>query len=51
MIQLPNIKALCLVVSDKKIFSCCSLYKPIDVNYVTPGVGPFLAPGVYFEQT
>ena len=25
----PNIKALGLVVSDKKIFSSCSLYKPI----------------------
>ena len=38
--SLPSIKALCLVVSDKKFFSCFS-----DVANVTPRVGPFLAPG------
>ena len=26
---IPNIKTLGLVVSDKQIFSCCSLYKPM----------------------
>ena len=39
---MPNIKALGLVVSDKKIFSCLpyiSLYK----TYVSPG-GPILGP-------
>ena len=40
---IPNIKALGLMVSDKKIFSCFSyirLCKTCD-----PGAGPFLAPG------
>ena len=38
-----HIKALCLVVSDKKIFSCfpnISLGKTCD-----PGADPFMAPG------
>ena len=26
---IPKVKALGLVVSDKKIFSCCSQYKPM----------------------
>ena len=38
---LPNIMALGVMISDKKIFPCFSLY----VKHVTPGVGPFLAPG------
>ena len=45
----PNTKALGLVVSDKKIFSCFhyrSLCKTCD-----PGMGPFLTPGAYFEPT
>ena len=43
---IPNIKALGLVVSDKKIFS----HFPIKayVKHVTPGAGPFLAPRVLF---
>ena len=32
-----------LVVSDKKI-SLCFPILPIDVNHVTPGAGPILAP-------
>ena len=36
---IPKVKALGLVVSDKKIFSCCS-------QPVTPEVGPLLAQGL-----
>ena len=43
------IKALGLVVSDKKIFfKVFPIYAC--VKHVTPGLGPFLAPGFYFEQ-
>ena len=45
MMLVPNIKALGLMVLDKKIFSCFSLYKPIYVKHATPGAGPFLVPG------
>ena len=43
---MPNIKDLGLKVSDKKIFSCFP-----NVKHVTPGAGPFLAPGGLYEQT
>ena len=46
---MPNVKALGLVDTDMKIFSCFSLYKPL--KNVTPGAGPFLAPVALFEQT
>ena len=44
MMQHTNIKALGLMVSDKKIFF---MFFPIKafVKYATPGPGPFLAPG------
>ena len=39
-------KALSLMVSDKKIFSCFSLYKPIYICKTwDPPTGPFLVPG------
>ena len=38
-----------LVVSEKKIFSCFPIMLA-HVNHVTPGAGPFLAPGALFEQ-
>ena len=44
---MPNTKALGPVVSDK-IFFMFSLYKSIK-KLVTPGAGPFLAPGAYIE--
>ena len=37
---IPNIKALGLVVSDKKSFLCFSLYKPV-LNMWPPGRGQF----------
>ena len=40
---IPNIKALGLVVSDKKIFSCFPIISLC--NTCDPRVGPFLAPG------
>ena len=36
------------MVSDKKIFQCISLYKPMK-KHVTPWVGPCLAPEALFE--
>ena len=47
--KIPNIMALGLVASDKKIFSSfpyISLCK-----HVTPRASPLLAPGEQFEQT
>ena len=46
---IPNIKALGLVVSDKKIFSHFPYISY--VKHLTPGAEPFLAPGLLFEQT
>ena len=47
---IPNIKALCLIVSDKKIVSCFPyliLCKTCDPK----GAGQFLSTGALFEQT
>ena len=49
MLHTKYIKALGLVVSEKKIFSCFTIQAY--VKHVTPGAGPFIAPGAYFEQT
>ena len=46
---ISNIKALCLVVSGKKIFSCFPIQA--NVKHVTPWMGPFLASGALFEHT
>ena len=41
--QIPNIIVLCLVVSEKKIYSSFPYISR--VKHVTQGAGPFLTPG------
>ena len=43
-----NMKALGLVVSEKKIFKSFTIY--FNVKLLTPGAGPFLTPGGFFQQ-
>ena len=43
-----NMKALGLVVSEKKIFKSFPIY--FNVKLLTPGAGPFLTPGGFFQQ-
>ena len=41
---IPNIKALSLMVSDKKFFSCFSL--KAHIKHVSAGAGPFWTKGI-----
>ena len=41
-------KALGLAVSEKKIFKSFPIY--FNVKLLTPGAGPFLTPGGFFQQ-
>ena len=45
---IPNIKALGILVPDKKIFSC--FLSIAFVNYVTPGAGHFWPQGHNFNK-
>ena len=46
--HIPNMKALGHVVSEKKIFKSFPIY--FNVKLLTPGAGPFLTPGGFFQQ-
>ena len=46
-----NIKAIDLVFSDKKIFSCLTYISLHVCKTCDPRAGPFLVPGTLFEQS
>ena len=46
--HIPNMKALGHVVLEKKIFKSFPIY--FNVKLLTPGAGPFLTPGGFFQQ-
>ena len=48
MLPYTNMKALACVVSEKKILKSFPVY--FNVKLLTPGAGPFLTPGGFFQQ-
>ena len=46
--HIPNMKALVLMVLEKKIFKTFPIY--FNVKLLTPGAGSFLTPGGFFQK-